>query len=171
MRALALAALVALLATVLPAQEVSREYQVKAAFLFNFAKFVEWPTRPAVEPIVICVAGVNPFGSLLAELVKGEQIGGRDVAARIILEPDAGCHEVFIPRGANAPAYLRAARGQPVLTVGETSDFVAQGGLVRLYLDGGQVRFEIARAAAERARLRISSRLLKLARIVDTPTP
>jgi hypothetical protein len=166
-RGLALVLVLAATTAVVPAQEVSREYQVKAAFLFNFAKFVEWPTRPATEPLVICVAGVNPFGGLLDELVRGEQIDGRDVHARVILEPDDGCHEVFIPRGANMPVYLRAARNSAVLTIGETPEFIEQGGLVRFYLDAGQVRFEIARAAAERAQLRISSRLLKLARIVD----
>lgn len=170
-RSLVIAALVAANMTVAPAQEVPREYQIKAAFLFNFVKFVEWPSRVAAAPIVICVAGVNPFGELLDRLVEGEHVAGRDVHARVILEPDPGCHEVFVPRGANTSAYLRAARDTPVLTVGETPDFIEQGGLVRFYLDGGQVRFEIARAAAERAELRISSRLLKLARIVEAPAP
>lgn len=151
----------------LPAQVVSREYQVKAAFLFNFAKFVEWPTRSSAAPLHICVAGVNPFHGVLDDIVRDETVGGRAIVSRVILEPDPTCHMVFIPRGANGPAYLRAASGMAILTVGETADFIEQGGLVRFYLDTGQVRFEIHRQAAERVGIRISSRLLQLARVVS----
>ena len=155
-------------APTLAAQEVSKEYRVKAAFLYNFVKYVEWPAQAATGPIVICVAGRNPFGTLLADTVRGETVAGRTLDARVILEPDPGCHVVFLPSsGANAPAYLRAARGTPTLTVGESNDFIEQGGLVRFYVDGGTVRFEINRESADRSGLRISSRLLQLARIVS----
>ena len=153
----------------LAAQEVSKEYRVKAAFLYNFVKYVEWPAHAATGPIVICVAGRNPFGNLLADTVRGETVAGRTLDARVILEPEAGCHVIFVPSGANAPAYLRSARSAPALTVGEANDFIEQGGLVRFYLDGGTVRFEINREAADRSGLRISSRLLQLARIVTAP--
>jgi hypothetical protein len=152
------------------AQDVSKEYRVKAAFLYNFVKFVEWPTRQAPGAIVICVAGRNPFGNVLSDTVRGETIDGRSLDARVLLEPEDRCHVIFIPEGANAGAYLRAARGQPILTVGETPGFIEQGGMVRFYLDSGTVRFEIHRDAAERAGLRISSRLLQLARIVGGPS-
>jgi hypothetical protein len=151
------------------AQAVSTEYRVKAAFLYNFVKFVEWPARTESGPIVICVAGQNPFGSLLDDTVRGETVRGRTLEARVILEPDAGCHVVFVPAGANALAYLRATRGTPTLTVGEGLDFIQQGGLVRFYLEGGTVRFEITREGAERVGVRISSRLLQLARLVPAP--
>ena len=169
-RRLALNALLLAAAPLAPsAQDVAKEYRVKAAFLYNFVKFVEWPPRAVPGSIVICVAGRNPFGNVLADTVRGEKIGGRTLDARVILEPEDGCHVIFIPDGANAGAYLRAARGQPVLTVGEAPGFIEQGGLVRFYLDSGTVRFEIHRDGADRAGLRISSRLLQLARIVAAP--
>lgn len=151
------------------AQDVSREYRVKAAFLYNFVNFVEWPTRPPSGPIVICVAGRNPFGTILADTVRGVAVAQRRLEARVILEPDDACHVLFVPAGANTGAYLRAARGMAILTVGEVERFIEQGGLVRFYLEGGGVRFEINREGADRAGLRISSRLLQLARIVPAP--
>ena len=168
-RPLAALVLVVAVTSAPAAQEVAKEYRVKAAFLYNFIKFVEWPPRAAPGPIVICVAGRNPFGNVLADTVRGETIGGRTLDTRVILEPEDGCHVVFVPDGASTLAYLRAARGQPVLTVGEAPGFIQQGGLIRFYLDGGTVRFEIHREGAERAGLRISSRLLQLARIVAGP--
>jgi hypothetical protein len=155
-----------LLAAPLRAQEVPLEYQVKATYLYNFVKFIEWPGQPA-GPLNICVAGRNPFGTVLDDLLANETINGRPVRSRVILEPDPGCQVVFVPSGAAATAYLRAARGAPVLTVGEESDFIELGGIISLYLDSNNVRFTINPSAAERAKLRISSRLLTLARIVD----
>ena len=148
--------------TALQAQEVPLEYRVKAAYLFNFAKFVDWPREPG--PLTICVAGRNVFGNALSDTVRGETINGRPLTVRVILEPEPGCHITFVPRGAAAPAYLRAARSFPELTVGESPDFIAQGGIVNFVLDAGNVRFEIDAEAAERSGLRISSRLLRLAR-------
>jgi hypothetical protein len=166
-----LRALIALLLTAVPvlpapahAQDVPLEYRVKAAYLFNFVKFVEWPAAAAAGPLTICVAGRNVFGDVLADTVSGETLDGRPLAVRVILEPDPGCHILFVPRGAAVTAYLRSSRGLPMLTVGESPDFLAQGGLVNFVLEGGNVRFEIAVEAAERAGLRISSRLLRLAR-------
>jgi len=167
-RLAAAAALVVALQGVLPAQSVSEEYRVKAAFLYNFLKYVEWPADAADGPLVICVAGRNPFGSVLQELVRGEIVNERRVEARVILEPADGCHLLFVPAGAAMPAYLRAASGQPVFTVGESRAFMNEGGIASFYLDSGNVRFEINPAAAERARLRVSARLLQLARLVGT---
>ena len=155
-----------LLAAPLRAQEVPLEYQVKATYLYNFVKFIDWPGQPA-GPLNICVAGRNPFGTVLDDLLANETINGRPVRSRVILEPDAACQVVFVPNGAAASAYLRAARGAPVLTVGEESDFIGLGGMISLYLDNANVRFSINPGAADRAKLRISSRLLALARIVD----
>ena len=146
------------------AQDVPLEYRVKAAYLFNFAKFVEWPAAAAADPITICVAGRNVFGEALSETIRGETINGRALAVRVIIEPEAGCQIVFVPRGAAASAYLGAARTSPSLTVGESPDFIEQGGIVNFTLEGANVRFQIDAGAAERAGLRISSRLLRLAR-------
>jgi len=157
-------ALVVAWSAVLPAQDVPLEYRVKAAFLFNFAKFVEWPPDTNAGPLTICVAGRNVFGDFLAETVRGENINGRPLAVRVLLEPERGCHILFVPRGAATSAYLRGTRSSPVLTVGEAPDFIPQGGIVNFTVEGPSVRFEIDSQGAERAGLRISSRLLRLAR-------
>ena len=167
-RLLTLLAVVGAHAALLPAQGVSEEYRVKAAFLYNFLKFVEWPADLASGPLTICVAGRNPFGTMLHNLVRDELINGRPIDARVILEPEPGCHVIFVPDGAASGAYLRAGRGTAALTVGESPTFLDQGGIANFYVDRGNVRFEINPAAAERAGIRISSRLLQLARI---PSP
>ena len=162
--AIALAAVAA--AGPLHAQVISEEYRVKAAYLYNFLKYVEWPPEAGAGPLTICVAGRNPFGAVLRDLVRGEMINGRTVDARIVLEPETACHLLFVPEGAPLRAYLRGVSGRPVLTVGDANSFIEEGGIVRFYLDRGNVRFEINRAAAELAGIRISARLLQLARLV-----
>jgi hypothetical protein len=154
----------------LSAQTPTPEYRVKAAHLLNFARYVEWPEgRLGDGPLTICVAGRNPFGTVLKQAADGETVDGRRVAVRVILEPDSGCHVTFVPEGAAAAAYLRAARGRPTLTVGESPDFITQGGIISFVREGaGEIRFDINQEAAERASLRIRSQLLRLAR---TPEP
>lgn len=154
------------------AQDIPAEYRVKAAYLYNFVKFVEWPPEAATGPLVICVAGRNPFGTVLQDIVRNELIAGRPIEARVILEPDDACDVVFVPQGATTGAYLRGAAGKPMLTVGESLTFLGQGGIASFYInETGNVRFEINPEAAERAKLRISSRLLQLARIATPPAP
>ena len=165
MRHLVGAIAVALTVAPLQAQETSLEYQVKAAYLYNFVKFIEWPAAAARSAtLTICTAGGNPFGAALDDIVRGESINGRAIAARAIDAPQAGCDVVFVPRGVTAADYLRAARTAPILTVGESADFVAQGGIINFVRDAGMIRFEIDRDAAARAGLHISSRRLRLAR-------
>jgi hypothetical protein len=82
---------------------------------------------------------------------------------RVILEPEPGCHVLFVPEGAASNAYLRAVRGTPTLTVGESSDFLTRGGIINFVSEGRHVRFAISTPAAEQAQLHISSRLLQLA--------
>lgn len=151
----------------LRAQSAALEYQVKAAYLFNFIKFVDWPASAASGPLTICVARPDPFGTALTDIVQGESIGGRATVVRSIGQPDPACHVVFVPRSTAAATYLAAARNVPVLTVGETPHFGEDGGIIDFVLDGGMVRFEINQDAAKLAGLTISSRLLRLAR---TPT-
>jgi hypothetical protein len=150
-----------------PAQEVPLEYRVKAAYLANFARFVEWPAAAAAGPLVICVAGTNPFGMVLEETIAGETVNGRALAVRAIDVPDPSCHVLFVPRTVGAGPYIRSALtgSIPTLTVGETPAFIDAGGLVNFVREGNNVRFEIDAGAASRAGLRISSRLLRLARI------
>lgn len=148
----------------LQAQEVPLEYQIKAAYLANFIRFVEWP-RDASSELTICVAQPDPFDGLLGQTLAGQRIEGRPVTVRTISEPEARCNAIFVPQDAPLDLYLRAARGTPVLTVGETPDFVMRGGLVTFVRDSGHVRFVIDGNASHRAGLRISSRLLRLARL------
>lgn len=160
-----LATALLLVAASAQAQDVALEYRVKAAYLLNFARFVDWP--PAAfkdrEPFQICVAGRNPFGGELAEMVRSETLAGRALAVRVIRDDAASCHLLFIPRGIAARRFLRQVSGDPTLTVGESPGFLGQGGHINFVLDGGNVRFQISQAAAMRQRLTISSRLLKLA--------
>jgi hypothetical protein len=167
MRPLLVATIFASASVVVPhAQEISQEYQIKAAYLYNFLKYVDWP-EPIKRTFMICVAGQNPFGSVLDGLTSNERVRGNPVKTKIILGFEPGCDVIFTPRTSNIPAYLQGAAGMPILTVGETPRFIEQGGIVNFFLENGRVRFEINRNAAERAGLRFSSRLLQLAKIVD----
>jgi hypothetical protein len=169
--ALLLGALCAIGSATLPAQGVSEEYRVKAAYLYNFLKFVEWPADAPPGPLTICVAGRNPFGTVLRDLVRDEIIEGRPVEMRVILEPETNCHLLFVPEGAALRAYLRGASGRPMLTVGESDTFIDEGGMASFYMDRGNIRFAISPTAAERARIRVSARLLQLAKIADGRPP
>ena len=155
--------LLGLVAPPLGAQPITPEYGIKAQFLVNFLKYVEWPTSERVYPIVLCVAGRDVFGDAFDTLLRDVRVGGRSAVTRVILEPDPGCSAVFIPRGANRRAYLRAARGMPTLTIGETPDFLAEGGVINFVAEGDEVRFEINTDAAANAGLIISSHLRRLA--------
>jgi hypothetical protein len=150
------------------AQEVSLEYRVKAVYLFNFTKFVEWPPAALApsEPLTICVAESNPFGPVLADTLRGELVAGRPLASRMVGD-SAGCHVLFVPAGVAPEPFLRDATGRPVLTVGESPEFLRHGGIVNFVMVYGKVRFEISQDAATRAQLRISSHLLRLA-VPDT---
>jgi len=154
------------------AQSVS-EYQVKAAFLYNFAKFVEWPPNlfnDPRDPFVLCVAGDDPFGNLLDGIVLGKTANGHPLAVRRLRrEREArSCQILFVSsseRNRLRPV-LKSLRGASVLTVGETDGFAQEGGMINLTLEDNRVHFEINVAAAERAGLKISSKLLSLARVV-----
>jgi hypothetical protein len=148
------------------AQDVPLEYRVKAAYLFNFTKFVDWPvTATAGSFFSICLAGRNPFGPTLSATLVGEVAAGLPMMARVVSAPQASsCHVLFVPRDIAAAPYLRGIGAAPVLTVGESPNFLTQGGAINFVLDGGRVRFEINQAAAERAQLKVSSRLLQLGR-------
>lgn len=145
------------------AQDVSLESRVKATYLYNFVKFVEWPESVRNGPFILCVASHNPFGTVLEDTIRGEVVNGRTLTTRVILEPEPECDVLFIPDGPAAATYLRAARGTPTLTVGETNDFLARGGMITFVSEGRYVRFAINTEAAEQAQLHISSRLLQLA--------
>jgi hypothetical protein len=147
------------------------EYDVKAAFLLNFAKFVEWPTNAfadAQAPLVIGVLNSDPFRGGLQAMVAGRKIRGRPVTVRILHTPAeaTNCHVLFIPAAARKqiPAALEAVRHTRVLTVGETPGFCEAGGMIDFVIENHQVHFDINNKAAQAAGLKISSKLLTLAR-------
>lgn len=166
MRRLFLATSATLLVSSVFAQDVSLEYQVKAAYLFNFTKFVQWPqgAMRAGVPFTICVARRNPFGKALSTTIDGETVGGIGLEWRLVRNGLNACRILFVPRGVRAESYLRRLGDAPVLTVGESPDFLERGGIINFVLESGRVRFEISQSAAARVQLGISSRLLQLAR-------
>jgi hypothetical protein len=150
-----------------------REYQVKAAFLYNFAKFVEWPSRAFVDstgPLRFCIVGQDPFGETLDATVRGRTVGGRGIVVERVSVGEAvrHCHLVFVDAvGERELAHiLHNFSRVAVLTVGESPAFLEAGGMLRLFVDGNKVRFDVNVGAAETAGLKVSSQLLKLARSV-----
>ena len=152
---------------------IGEEYQVKAAFLANFAKFVEWPQgafKSSQDPVAICVFGQNPFGFWLEDDARGKSAGGRSIVVREVskVQEANGCQILFFrpSEQKRVPALLDDLKAYSILTVGETDDFLTNGGIVNLRLKDARVRIEINPKAAERARLRIGSQLLGLADLV-----
>ncbi len=151
--------------------EKEAEYRLKAAFLFNFAKFVEWPAAAFPEPrLNLCVLGEDPFGRLLDELVANEKIDGRPIAIErgTHLVELKNCHILFVSRSEKGrqKEIVEALHDDAVLTVGDSEGFLADGGMISFFLDANRVRFEIGRAAVDRAPLKVSSKLLRVARVV-----
>jgi hypothetical protein len=152
------------------------EYEVKAAFLYNFARFVEWPAdtgHDAGAPFVIAILGRDPFGAVLDETVAGKTVGGRPIEVhrvpRVDDARDAQIVFVSTSERPNIPAILKALDRPGVLTVGDTDGFALRGGAINFTVQARRVRFEINPAAAEQARLKMSSQLLKLATLVAGP--
>lgn len=145
------------------------EYQVKAAFLYNFVKFVEWPVTADEPqgPIVMCVIGKNPFGNELVRAVEGKRVNGRPMVVRHVTAPGAAmsCHVLFVSssESGRSTEIANAVRVWSVLTVGESEGFTERGGMVGFLMDGQRVRFQINLKAAVEAGLKISSKLLQLA--------
>lgn len=146
------------------------EYQIKAAFLFNFAQFVEWPAsvfETTESPIVIGVLGECPFGLLLEQTVEGETINKRPIVIKRSrrVEDLKSCHVLFISRSEKSrlPQLLERLKGLPVLTVCELNQFAQQGGTIGFVLRDNKIHFELNLNTAERNGLKVSSKLSKLA--------
>jgi len=153
--------------------KVASEYEIKAAFLYNFAKFVEWPPSAFADPkqpLAICVFGHDPFGRALEEALLGKSVGERRVLlGRAQQVSDlAGCQIIFVSASESSRLRELLARlhNQPALIVGESEGFASGGGTIQFVLDQNRVRFAINPDAAERTGLKISSKLLALATIV-----
>jgi hypothetical protein len=150
--------------------EISKEYQVKAAFLYNFTKFVQWPPERFADeqsPLVIGVFGPNPFGGELERVVEGRLANGRTLVVRPVatVAQIREAHVVFVPEGEEA-RFAQMAAGSPppgVLTVGESEAFTVRGGVIVFTLEVGKIRFVINLDPAERAGLKLSAQLLRLA--------
>jgi hypothetical protein len=150
------------------------EYEVKAAFLYNFIKFTEWPAsavRPG-EPFRVCTFGDDPFGGALEKIVAGDEADGRPIVVEhAVAEGVPGrCQVLFVPRtqAGRAALALRAAGTGPVLSVGESADFLRAGGIVNFVVEAGHVRFDVNVEVAAARGIRISSKLLRLARNTGT---
>ncbi len=175
-RLLSLAALAALALLVTSGsrgqESPALEYQVKAAFLYNFARFVEWPAReasPSAE-ITIGVLGSDPFGEALDRTIAGKSVNGR--ALKVVRLKDARdaprCQILFVelPTESALAGVLEAVGRAPVLTVGDAESFTRKGGVIRFFMEDNKVRFAINVDAAQRAGLKISSKLLALAKVI-----
>jgi hypothetical protein len=143
------------------------EIQVKAAFLYNFLKFVDWPATRNEGPIELCVLGKDPFGGALEREVEGKTVNGRRLVIRNIVEVSAGrsCHVLFLsaPEAGRISEIIKAIRGWNILTVSEIDRFCERGGIITFLMEGQRVRFQINPKMAASAGLKISSKLLQLA--------
>lgn len=155
------------------AQDAPSEYQVKAAYLFNFIKFVQWPEsafQDPLAPIVIGIVGEDPFGEALPQVVVGKTVQGRDLVIRKYhaAENLQGCHILFISASEKKwLSYLLAKlRGSSIVTVSDLDRFVESGGMIQFVIENGRVRFAINVGASNRARVKVSAKLLSLARTV-----
>lgn len=152
------------------AADAAPDVVVKAAFLYNFAKFAEWPALPSGAPIVVCIVGDDGLAAAVVETVRGQNINGHTLEVR---RPQNSvtwpvCHLLFI-----ADAETRRSAGGlggiktlPVLTVSDDKGFSQADGIIELYVEGGRMRFAINVDAAERSGLHLSSRLLGLAKVI-----
>jgi len=149
----------------------SAEYGVKAAFLLNFSRFVEWPPEGFAEPqdtMELCILGKDPFGRILDDVVQGESVKSRRLIVRRFAQAPiaAGCRVVYVSPEVQNVKRLLSLLGPYVLTIGEGKTFLREGGMIAFVLESGRVRFDISQTTAENADLKISSNLLQVARSV-----
>jgi len=160
-------------------QDEFQEYQLKAAFLYNFAKFITWPSNAfptANAPLTIGILGEDPFKELLSDVLLDKTVGGRQLAIKHFKAGDVveGCQLLFISRSEKerAASTLASLQGKSILTVSEFDHFANQGGMINLIVVDKSVRFEINPETAEKARLKISSKLGSMGIVVKTePSP
>ena len=153
------------------AQKAS-EYQVKAAFLFNFSKFLEWPPeamgQPA-EPFVIGVIGTDPFGTYLDDIISGEKMMEHPMVVKRFsgAEQVDRCHILFINMPGKTSEVLNALKGKSILTVSDENGFNQNGGIIRFFTEDETIHLEINIQAAKAANLNVSSKLLRIAKIYE----
>lgn len=149
-----------------------QEYEVKAAFLYQFTKFIEWPATRASDSLTVCIFGNDPFGETLDELEAENGTAARIQIRRIekLSDIDA-CHLLFISHTNQDKAFeiVREAEGKNVVTVSEIGGFIQRGGMINFVRQGNKIRFEINQKQAQKEGINISSKLLSLALKVITP--
>jgi hypothetical protein len=157
-------------------QTATSEFQVKAAYIYNFGKFVKWPAdAPANQgkSFIVCVLDQDPFGLTLQSTLKGESVGGRPVSVTRLshAQDAAACHILFISstHGKDLTDILAAVDDSAVLTISDIHDFSKRGGMIQFVLEGDRIRFEINLASAEKSHLTLASELLKVAIAVKKP--
>jgi hypothetical protein len=148
----------------------AREDQLKAAFLFNFVKFVEWPASPAEDALTVCFVDAQGVYDALATGIEAKRVGARRLVVRRLDKSASpkGCDALYansttVPE---APA-LADSTARPILTVSDTREFARKGGIIGLFTESNRLRFSINIANAQKAGLRISSNLLQLAASVE----
>jgi hypothetical protein len=157
------------------AQDAKLEDRVKATFIFNFAQYAEWPPSAfaSTSSFTICIVG-DSFLPVMQETVRGDTLNGRNIVVKSLASVDnaLGCHVIYFHPSAEhktVAEVLVAVKASPILTVGESQEFIRNGGIIRFTRAGTRIRFEINPAAAERRSLSLSARLLRLADIVRAP--
>lgn len=151
----------------------SKEYQVKAVFLFNFTQFVEWPTdsfQDPTSPLVICIIGEDPFGSYLEKIIDGEKVAQHPLTIKHVssIEEIKDSHILFInTTGNQMKEILSSVKGQHILTVSDANNFAKNGGVIRMYTEERKIKIRINLTAAKANQLTISSKLLRIADIVE----
>jgi hypothetical protein len=158
-----------------PAHGGPSEYEVKAAFLYNFAKFVEWPASAFSAPgdaLVVGVLGDDPFGDTLDRIAQNKSAQGRRIEVRrfrAVADVEGRCHILFVSPSEerDLPRIFRGLHGAPILTVSDIAGFLDHGGTINLLMEQRRVRFAVNLKAANQAGLKMSSQLLKIAKTVQ----
>jgi hypothetical protein len=153
----------------------STEYSVKAAFLYRFADYIEWPPTAfasPTSPVTVCVIGRDPFGPILDMLTDGERVADRSIAVKRAqkLDDSMGCHVAYVDTKGDPTSLLQAVEGRPVLTVTNGIDETGAHGIINFVIHDNRVRFDIDVRLAAANGLSISSRLLSVALAVNGPS-
>jgi hypothetical protein len=154
--------------------DISREYAIKAAYLYQFGRYVQWPAESFADgnaPLVIGVLGTDPFGGVLEDIARSKRIEGRPIVVRrfAAMADYTACHILFVPASVSPEqkaASLRKLQGTRTLLVGEEPGFAENGGTINFFLEENRIRFEINMEIAKQDQLKISSKLLSLAKII-----
>ena len=152
--------------------DATREYQIKAALIFKFAQYTEWPAKAFAndsDPIIVATVGPDPFGGSLEAVIAGKSIGNHPVVVQHFPDADhlGRCHVLFVARSEldQMPAILQHLSQSPVLTAADSNGFCESGGILQFFLEDQKIHFEINTDALDRSGIKISSRLLKLAKV------